>query len=53
MTTNQRDILAGVLTAVCLYDGAGVTYKEWVETYEYYREKISEYVEREKDDKDQ
>ena len=50
LTSSQRDILAGVLTAVYLYDGDGVTYKQWVETYLYYRQKINEYLEGEGND---
>ena len=51
MTTNQRDILAGALTAVYLIEVGGLTYDSVVDAYEYYRKKISEEVE--KDDKDQ
>ena len=45
MTSNQRDILAGVMTAVYLYDGDGVSYDEWIEVYEFYRKKINESIE--------
>ena len=45
LSTNQRDILAGIMTAVYLYDGSGLTYEDWIETYEYYRERINLYLE--------
>ena len=45
LTTNQRDVLAGVMTAVYLYDGDGVSYQEWIETYVIYRKAINEYDE--------
>ena len=51
LTTHQRDVLAGVLTAVYLYDGDGVTYQQWIETYLYYREKINEYIEEKQNDR--
>ena len=50
LTSSQRDILAVVMTAVYLYDGDVVSYKEWIETYLYYRQKISEYLEGEEND---
>ncbi len=49
LTSSQRDILAGVMTAVYLYDGDGVRYKEWIETYELYRQKINEQIEESED----
>ena len=47
MTSNQRDILAGVLTAVYLWDGDGVSYEQWIDTYMYYRNKINEWLDKE------
>lgn len=45
LTANQRDILAGVLTQVYMGDGEGVTYEQWIDTYEIYRESIKKYDE--------
>ena len=46
LTSNQRDILAGVMTAIRHLDGGDrMTIKQWIEVYEFYREKINESIE--------
>ena len=47
LTSNQRDVLAGVLTAIYMLDIKDnyVKYYDYIAMYEYYREKLNEHCE--------
>lgn len=40
LTSNQRDILAGVMTSRYIYEDA--KYSDWIEEYELHRRRIEE-----------
>jgi len=52
MTSNQRDILAGFLTARMMNKWDRDDEADWVSFYEFYRNKINEVIEGGNDEKD-